>query len=94
MDTLKVKTACKTLLVYLFFLLLTALPGNTAEIDESIAKCADIKDSTARLQCFDNLAKQKAPAKDTSLPPTVATAAAKEPSKEKSRPPSWSSTGN
>lgn len=82
MGLLNTKMACKTLLVYLFFLMLTALPGNAAEVDDALAKCAEIKDSSARLQCFDNMAKQNVPAKDTSPPAVVATTAPKEPPQE------------
>jgi phospholipase A1 len=79
MGILNAKLACKTMGLCLLLLLLMALPVNAAEIDKSIAKCAEIKDGSARLQCFDNLAKQNAPVKDTSSPDSIATAAPKEP---------------
>ena len=43
-------------------------------------KCAEIKnDAAARLECFDNLAKQQTSVKDTSPPSAVAAAVSKEP---------------
>ena len=76
------KIACKTMGLCSLLLLLTALTVNAAEVDGALAKCAEIKDSSARLQCFDNLTRQNAPSKDTSSPAAVATTASEEPSPE------------
>jgi len=58
MKILNAKLVCKLTLACVFFLLIAAFPGNAAEIDDSLAKCAAIKDDNARrLKCFDDLAK-------------------------------------
>jgi phospholipase A1 len=65
MKNLNTKMMCKVLLC-LSFMLFVAFPGNAAEIDEGLAMCAAIKDDNdARLKCFDNLAEQNIPVKDT-----------------------------
>ncbi len=66
MKTLKIKPALRIILTFVFFLLITALPGKATEIDYSLAKCAAIKnDNAARLKCFDELAKKQIPAKES-----------------------------
>lgn len=58
------KIALKLTLACVFFLLIAVFSGNAAVIDDSLAKCAAIKDdSTARLKCFDELAEKQIPAK-------------------------------
>ncbi|MCX5848072.1 MAG: phospholipase A [Deltaproteobacteria bacterium] len=67
----KIKLAFKATLACVFFLLIAALPGNAAEIDDSLAKCAAIKnDNAARLKCFDDLANKQPAAKEavTAIP--------------------------
>jgi len=65
MKTLNTKLACKITLACAFFLLIAAFPGIAAEIDDGLAKCAGIKDdNTARLKCFDDLAKQQPAVKE------------------------------
>jgi phospholipase A1/A2 len=66
MKILKIKPAFRIILTCLFIVLITSLPGNAAEIDDSLAKCAAIKDNNdARLRCFDELANKQIPAKET-----------------------------
>ena len=93
MKLLKNKLAFRVTLACVFFILIGTFPGNAAEIDDSLAKCAAIKDdNAARLKCFDDLAKQlpaakeavttiSAEKKDTAI--TAEKAAAKEPVAEK-----------
>jgi phospholipase A1 len=45
--------------------MITALPGNAAEIDDSLAKCTQLKDDNERLKCFDELAKKQISAKES-----------------------------
>jgi phospholipase A1 len=53
---------CEVTLACVFFLLIATFPGHCAEIDDSLAKCAEIKDdNVARLQCFDELAGREKP---------------------------------
>ena len=83
MKILNNKLAFRVTWVCVFFLLIAALPGSAAEIDDGLAKCAGIKDdNAARLKCFDDLAKQQTSAKDASLPSDVAATVPKEPAKE------------
>ena len=64
----KIKTALRIILTCVFLLLITAFPGNAAEIDDSLAKCAAIKDNNdVRLKCFDDLAKKQIPAKEITV---------------------------
>ena len=68
MKIIKIKPAFRIILACVFFLLITALPGYAAEIDDSLAKCAVITDSNdARLKCFDDLAKKQIPAKEAAI---------------------------
>lgn len=83
METLKIGKAFKTILICMFFLLFLSFSSGAAEIADRVAECAKIKDdSAARLECFDNLAKQQTAVKDTSPPSSVAAAVPKEPVKE------------
>jgi phospholipase A1 len=67
-----------------FFILIGTFPGNAAEIDDSLAKCAAIKDDNARrLKCFDDLAKQQTAIKEIVNAIPVEKAAVKEPVAEK-----------
>jgi phospholipase A1 len=60
MKILNAKLVCKLTLTCVFFILIGTLPGNAAEIYDSMAECAAIKDdNAARLKCFDDLAKQQ-----------------------------------
>jgi Outer membrane phospholipase A len=85
METLKIRKAFKIILICMFFLLFLSFPSRAAEIADRVAECAKIKDdATARLACFDNLAKQQTAVKDTSPPSIVAVAVPQESStKEK-----------
>ncbi len=84
METLKIRKAFKTILICMFFLLFSSFPGDAAEIADRVAECAKIKDdAAARLECFDNLAKQQTSVKDTSPPSAAAAAVTEEPAKEK-----------
>lgn len=66
MKTLKIKLALRIVLTCAFFLMITALTGNAAEIDDNLAKCTAIKnDNAARLKCFDELAKKQITAKES-----------------------------
>jgi phospholipase A1 len=66
MKLLKNKPAFKVASACVFFLLIGTFPGSAAEIDDGLAKCAGIKDDdTARLQCFDDLAKKQNAAKES-----------------------------
>jgi phospholipase A1/A2 len=79
METLRTGKAFKTILICMFFLLFLSFPGEAAEIADRMAECAKIKDdAAARLECFDNLAKQQTSVKDASPPSTVVTAIPKE----------------
>jgi phospholipase A1 len=65
------KLAIKFTLTCVFFVLIAALLGNAAEIDNSLTKCAAIKDdNAARLKCFDDLANKQPAAKEavTAIP--------------------------
>jgi phospholipase A1/A2 len=64
MKILKTKMEFRSTLACVFFLLIAAFPGNAAEINDSLVKCAEIKDDAARLKCFDDLAKQQPAAKE------------------------------
>ena len=65
MKPLKTKLAYWVTLACVFFILIGTFPGNADEIDDNLAKCAAIKDdNTARLKCFDDLAKQQPAAKE------------------------------
>jgi len=65
MKTLNIKLVCKLTWACIFFLLIAAFPGNAAEIDDNLAKCAAIKDDhAARLKCFDDLANKQSAAKE------------------------------
>ena len=60
------KLACKLTLTCIIFLLIAAFSGSAAEIYDSMAKCAAIKDdNAARLKCFDDLAKKQNAAKES-----------------------------
>jgi len=86
MKLLKNKLAFRVKLVCVFFLLIGTFPGNAAEIDDSLAKCAAIKnDNATRLKCFDDLAKQQPAEKkdDTDITIAAEKAATKEPVAEK-----------
>ena len=84
MKILNAELVCKLTLACVFFLLIAAFPGSAAEIDDSLAKCAEIKDDhTKRLQCFDDLAKQQTAVKEIVNAIPVEKAAAKEPAAEK-----------
>jgi len=61
-----IKTA-NIILACIFFLLLAVLPINAAEIDNSLAKCAQIKNDTERLKCFDELASRQIPLRKASI---------------------------
>jgi len=65
MKNLKIKPALRIVLTCVFFLMITALPGNAAEIDDSLAKCTQLKDDNERLKCFDELAKKQISAKES-----------------------------
>jgi len=65
MKTLKIKPALRIILTCVFFLLITALPGSATEIDDSLAKCAQLKNDTGRLKCFDELARRQIPLKES-----------------------------
>lgn len=61
MKLLKYKPAFRITLACVFFIMIGTSPGNAAEIDDSLAKCAAIKDdNAARLKCFDDLANKPA----------------------------------
>ncbi|MFA5324079.1 MAG: hypothetical protein WC373_15505, partial [Smithella sp.] len=62
MKLFKIKPALITISACIFLLLIAALPGIGAEIDDSLGKCAIIQDDAARLNCFDELAQKKIPA--------------------------------
>jgi len=84
MKILNAELACKLTLACIFFLLIAAYPGNAVEIEDSLVKCAAIKDdNAARLKCFDDLAKQLPAAKEAVTTITAEKAAAKEPVAEK-----------
>jgi phospholipase A1 len=65
MKTLKTKPELRIILTCVFFLLITALPGSATEIDDSLAKCTQLKNDTERLKCFDELARRQIPLKKT-----------------------------
>jgi phospholipase A1/A2 len=84
MNILNAKSACKLTVACVFFLLIAALPGGAAEIDDGLAKCAKIEnDNAKRLQCFDELAKKQIPIKETVTAGSAEKTAAKEPAAEK-----------
>ena len=84
MKIINAELACKLTLACVFFLLIAAFPGNAAEIDDSLAKCAAIKDDHAkRLQCFDDLAKQQTAAKEAAIAIPAEKSTPKEPAAEK-----------
>ena len=84
MKILNNKLAFRVTWACVFFLLIAAFPGNAAEIDDSLAKCAGIKDdNTARLQCFDDLAKKQNAVKEAVTADFAEKTAAKEPGEEK-----------
>jgi phospholipase A1 len=84
MKLLKNKLAFRVKLACVFFILIGTFPGNAAEIDDSLAKCAAIKnDNAARLKCFDDLAKQQSAAKEVISAITAEKEASKEPAEEK-----------
>lgn len=58
MRCLKTRLVFRVSWVCVIFLLIASFPCNAAEIDESLAKCAKIKNDTKRLKCFDKLAKK------------------------------------
>lgn len=64
MTFLKTKPMTKIVLTCALLMLIGTFPGNAAEIDESLAKCAKIKNDAKRLKCFDKLSK-KAAVKET-----------------------------
>jgi hypothetical protein len=83
MKTLNTKLACKVTLACVFFLLIVTFPGSAAEIDDSLAKCAGIKDdNAARLKCFDELAGRKKPVTETDMTTSAATRPARDVSPE------------
>lgn len=56
MKIMKTGMEFRVTLACVFFLLIAAFPCNAAEVDDSLAKCAAIKDDNAtRLKCFDEL---------------------------------------
>ena len=68
MKILKTGLVFRVILACVLFLLITAFSCNAAEIDDSLAKCAAIQDDNdARLQCFDELAKKRIPAKEAAI---------------------------
>jgi phospholipase A1 len=86
MKLLKIKPAFKVVSACVFFLLIGTFPGNAAEIDDSLTKCAAIKnDNAARLKCFDELAKQQPAEKkdDTDITIAAEKTATQEPVAEK-----------
>ena len=79
METLKAGKAFKTILICMFFLLFLSFSSEAAEVDDGLAECAKFKDDAVkRLECFDNLAKQKTAVKDVSPPGAVAESVPKE----------------
>lgn len=79
METLKTGKAFKTILICMFFLLFLSFSSDAAEIDDGLAKCAKFEnDAVKRLECFDNLVKQKTAVKDASPPSAVVAAIPKE----------------
>ena len=74
METLKTGKAFKTILICMLFLLFLSFPGEAAEIDNGLSECAKKfeNDAAKRLECFDNLARQKTPAKEISPAPGAA----------------------
>ena len=84
METLKTGKTFRTILICMFFLLFLSFPGEAAEIADRMAECAKIKDdAAARLECFDNLAKEQTSVKVILPPSTAAAAGPQEPAKEK-----------
>jgi len=68
MKILRIKPVFRIILTCVFILLITALPGSAAEIDDALAKCAAIKDNNdARLKCFDELANKQPARKEILL---------------------------
>lgn len=64
MKLLETKPIIKILLACALLMLIGTFPGNAADINESLAKCAKVKNDTKRLKCFDKLSK-KAAVKET-----------------------------
>lgn len=54
----------KTIIACVFFLLIFSLTGNAAEIENGLADCVRINEDSARLKCFDELAKKQIPVKE------------------------------
>ena len=66
MKTLNTKLACKLTWACILFLLIAEFPGSAAEINDSLAQCAAIKDDNdARLKCFDDVTNKQTTAKET-----------------------------
>lgn len=78
MKILKTILAFRVSLACVFFLLITTLPCKAAEIDDSLSKCAALKDDAIRLKCFDEMAKQ-IPSKEAVITIPTDKAVAKEP---------------
>jgi phospholipase A1 len=61
----KNKLAFNVILACVFFMLITPLPCDAAEINDSLAECSSIKDDVAeRLKCFNELASKKSALKE------------------------------
>jgi len=80
------KRATYIALAIFFLMLIGTVSGNAAGIDESLSKCAKIKNDAKRLKCFDKLAKKSvirgtvvaAPAEKQGMPSAPAEKAAEE----------------
>jgi phospholipase A1/A2 len=68
MKILKTGLVFRVTLACVLFLLITAFSCSAAEIEDSLAKCAAIKDDkAARLKCFDDLANKQIPANNIEI---------------------------
>ncbi|KQC11287.1 MAG: hypothetical protein APR62_10240 [Smithella sp. SDB] len=65
MKIIKTKKTFKSILTCILFLLIAALPLNAAETEDGLAKCAQIKNNTERLKCFDELARRQIPLRES-----------------------------
>lgn len=70
MKILKTELIFKRLLACVFLFLIINAPVSAADTDESLAKCAKIRDDAKRLKCFDRLAGKTSSPKDAIVIPT------------------------
>lgn len=70
MKLLKTEWIFKISLACVFLFLIINVPVSAADTDESLAKCAKIRNDAKRLKCFDRLAENTSSSKDTIAIPT------------------------